>query len=729
MRRRCANQEVAIAIVVLAVVVPSLYSPVSALTADPTADPALTILPSIVVTAQQSQVGTLIDRKVYGISTDLQSVTGTAADVLNQVPSVEVDADGNVSLRGNSKVTILLDGKPSAQLSGAFGGDGLLQIPASDIEKIEVMNHPPVQFKAEGSAGVINIITKKSHKREPSGTVRASTGNKHRYVIGVSGDYNTRTLSLSGGLGLRQDTRERILKSTLTATDPISNNIVISRENVTEHLRRKIPSVKAAIDYRLNKRQSLGLSINYRERNGNRFFDQQNASTDLSGSPVAISERHGDGDERSVNSEQTLRFRQVLRHPEETMELSVHRTVARERKRNAYQNRFTLPAAATKYDYLNQNLDLVTTEFSADYAIALSKHRSLKLGYDFQDDSDAFDNSGDTTDPLTGLPIVNPRITNDFHYLQKVHAAYGSYETSTAVWDLQVGARLEHSAIDTRQLTGGIGSARRYTGVYPTLHLERRLSEDSSVSIGLSRRITRPDAQALNPFVDRQATHNLRSGNPNLLPEDTRSVEIAYGVDSDKLRYELTGYLRRDRNSISDVTQLVSTDVVLTTKENLPNSTSGGFEFTANGKVMPKLSYGLSGNLFYNQIDAGALATTRLKSTTGLNAKASLDYRPTPFDTAQISFSRADRRLTAQGYISAINLVNVGYKRQLGANLSAVFTVSDLLNGQRNQRFARTPFLTYLYERTQIGRIFYVGIVYLLGTPKKSKETGIGDEE
>jgi outer membrane receptor for ferrienterochelin and colicin len=711
------------AIVVLAVVVTSLYPAVSA-SQEPPPDPAFNTLPSIIVTATPYPIQRLIDRKVYSVTTDLQSLSGTAADVLNQVPSVEVDADGSVSLRGNSKVTILVDGKPSAQLAGAFAGDALLQIPASEIDKIEIMNTPPAQYKAEGSAGIINIITKKSHKPGPSGNLRASVGNKHRYVLGGTGNYNAGPLNLSGSIGLRHDTRERIVQSNLVATDPITKNLVISREDLNQRLRRQIPSLKAGIDYRLNEHQSLGFSLTHRERSGNPFYDQHDASVLENGSPLAVTDRHSDGHEWSLNSEQTVRFAQVLRQPGETLDLSLHRAVARERDNYAYSNTFTVPVAPPRYDHLNSNLDFVTKEFSADYSLALSKQRKLKLGYDFQEDNDAFSNSGDIIVPVTGLPAVNPAISDFFRYLQKVHSAYVSYQMSAQSWSMQAGARVEHSAIDIRQITGGITSAQRYTRLYPTIHVERTLSEDSTLSLSLSRRVSRPEPQELNPFSDRQATHHLRTGNPNLLPQDTRSFEVAYSVESKKLHYDLTGYLRKSRNTVTDVTRLVSADVVLTTKANLPNSTSGGFEFTANGRVMSKLLYGLSGNLFYNQIDAVALGATGLKSTTGLNLKASLDYQPTPLDTAQVSFSRSDKRLTPQGYISAINLVNVGYKRRLTRDLSAVFTISDLLNGQKIRRFTSTPVLTETYQRTQVGRIFYIGFVYVLGPSKKNKANG-----
>src|SRR3974390_523388 len=137
---------------------------------------------TVVATAQAQGPQTLIDRKVYPVANDLQSTFGTAADLLNNIPSVTVDADGNVSLRNDSNVTILIDGKPSAQFSGSTGGQSLLELPASDIERIEIMTSPPASVKASGSGGVINIITKKHRQAGFSGVVRGSVGEAGRLV-------------------------------------------------------------------------------------------------------------------------------------------------------------------------------------------------------------------------------------------------------------------------------------------------------------------------------------------------------------------------------------------------------------------------------------------------------------------------------------------------------------------------------------------------------------------
>ncbi|HEY2660203.1 MAG TPA: TonB-dependent receptor [Caulobacteraceae bacterium] len=710
----------------------SLAWPASAAPPVVSAEPDRAPANSLVVTAQRPREQTLIDRKVYTISKDLLSTSGTAADILNNVPSVEVDADGNVSLRGDANVTILIDGKPSAQFSGATKGLSLQQFPADDIDRVEVLTNPPASFKAEGSAGVINIVTKKTRKAGFSGGGQLSLGDKRRYVAGFNGAYNAGKLSLSGGVTLRQDAKQRRTTTDRattepTATDPATNQIVLSKELIDEQFRRLIPLVKAGLDYQLNDRQSVSLSMSHRELSGDRYFDQHDQSSGVTGPLTSISDRHSDGHEWSLDGGENLRFEQKLWRPGETLTLSLQRSVTRERERYAYHNTYALPAATPSFDHLRLNLDLVTTEASADYELPLSAERNLKLGYDFEDNNNAFDNRGDNVDPVTGQLIDNPNITNYFRYKRQINAAYGEYQTPLGEWNLQSGLRLEQTDVATLQITGNVPGESHYFRAYPSLNLDRSLSGAAKLSLSISRRVNQPDPEALNPFTDYQDTHNLRAGNANLLPQDTWSYQVGYNDTFKALNYGLTGYVRFNRDSVTDVTQVISADVVLVTKENLPKDRAAGMEFSANGKLTRQLTYSASGNLFYDQIfytqlDATALGAAALKSTVGLNVKASLDYKPTGADTLQVSFSRSDRRLTPQGYVSAINLVNLGYRRQLRPDLSAVVTLSDALDGQRFQRIVTTPALNDDYVRHQLGQVAYVGLVYTFGAgAKKAK--------
>jgi outer membrane receptor protein involved in Fe transport len=686
--------------------------------------PAGTQVQGLVVTAQRPQAQTLIDRQVYTVTTDLQATTGSAADVLNNVPAVDVDADGNVSLRGDSNVTVLIDGEPSAQFAGATRGESLLQLQASDIDRIEVLTNPPAQYKAEGSAGVINIITKKTRKAGLSGTARASGGDAGRFVLGLDVNYNTGRLKLSGGVGLRRDIRERLSTSHRLETDPVSGVVTQSDQAIDEHFRRLTPSVQGAIDYGLSARQSIGASFSHRELTGHRFFDQDDLSGPPGGPVASDSNRHSDGHEWHLDAGEEAHFEQKLGRPGETLTLAVQRSVTSEREGYAYRNTFALPPAPPTFDDLHLGLDLVKLEVTADYDLPLAGDRELKLGYDLETDRNAFDNRGDTIDPASGQPVVNPNVTNDFRYRQAVNAGYGEYEAPLGPWRLQAGLRVEATRVWWLQITGGLSGGRRDLAVYPSLSLERSLGESGKLTAAVSRRVTRPDPEALNPFTDHQDTHNLRAGNPNLRPQDTWSAKLGYVFTGRALTGGASAYYRIDRDGVTDVVQSLGGGVTLATKANLPLSRSAGFDFNVNGKLGRQLTYALSGDAFETQIDAAALGTPGLRSTAGINLKASLDYRPTPLDTAQISVSRTDKRLTPQGFVSAIDLVNLGYKRQLRPDLTLVVTVSDVLDGQKFRRITTAPQLSDDYLRHQIGRIAYVGLVYTFGAPAKAKPTG-----
>jgi outer membrane receptor protein involved in Fe transport len=439
------------------------------------------------------------------------------------------------------------------------------------------------------------------------------------------------------------------------------------------------------------------------------------------GPPDTVSDRHSNGYEYNISEDESLRFDQKLRRPGELLSLSYQRTVYRERERYAYVNDHLLPVAPPSQDRLRLSQDYIVQEAAADYTLPMSGGRSLKLGYDFEDDIARFDNVGDNVDPVTGDLINNTNVTNHFRYHQQTHAAYGQYEAELGKWTLQTGVRVLQSTIHELLITGNVAERQSYFNAYPSLHVDRKLGDDAKLTLGVSRRVTWPDAETLNPFIDYQDIYNLRAGNANLRPQDTWSYEFGYTGKFRALDYGLTAYYKFDRDIAIPVTEPVSDTVTLTTIENLPKSKSAGLELSANGKLGSRFSYSLSGNLFYNQINGTAFAVGGLKDTVGLNGKASLDWRPTSADTAQISFSRTDKRLTPQGYVSAINLVNLGFRHHLWGGLSAVATVTDLFDGQRFQRIVSTPTLQDNYNRHVFGRVGYFGLSYTFGLGKKTK--------
>jgi outer membrane receptor protein involved in Fe transport len=682
--------------------------------------PAVGNVQSIVITSKKLSVETFIDRKVYSVTEDVQSDFGSLSDILNVIPSIDVDSAGVVSLRGDINVLILIDGKPSVQFSGAKAGDNLQSIPAADIERIEVLTTPPAQFKADGAAGVINIITRKKHPEGASGSAQASLGSGGRYVTGVNGSDNTGPLAASFSAGYRQDYRQRLIESRVTTTGPSTAALGDSQSSISERLRREVPTVGSSVAYALNERQSVSGSVNWMDRGGLRTYTELNDSADPSGVLTGNSRRLSAGHDPETDLDGKLGFAQKLRSGE-TLDLSLHRSTAHQHEHYDYTNDTFIPPAATFYNNLDWHEDRETTEFGADYALSPSKARSLKAGYAFELDDYGFRNVGNNVDPASGAQTIDPTLTNNFKFRQQINAAYASYQANLGAWNWLGGLRAELTHTDARQLTDNISTVANYFRIYPSLHAERILTERSTLSLGASYRVTRPEPGSLDAYVDHEYTPNLVAGNPNLKPQFTESYELGYAFEAQGFSYSTTGYYRLNRDSVTGVTEYLGNGFTLTTTTNLPRNDSAGLEFTLNGRLLPKLSYNISGNLFYNQIDATALGFPGLQSTTGLNAKIKLDYRPTGDDSAQMTLTRTDKRLTPEGYIAAINLVNLGYKRQLNSDLSAVATLSDVFDGQRFRRFATTPTFTQEYQRTVQGRILYLGVVYSFGTGKKDR--------
>lgn len=683
--------------------------------------PAPDSLAAIVVKSEKLTVESLIDRKVYTVTSDAQSSFGTLSDILGNIPSVDVDPTGIVSLRGDTKVLILIDGKPSSQFAGDSAGDNLQSIPAKDIERIEVLTTPPAQFKADGVAGVINIITRKKREQGTAGSLQASAGSAGRYVLGVDDSYSAGPLAASFDAGYRQDYRDRRVQSSVIAPDPASGQLVDSRNAISERIRREVPTVKTSAEYALNDRQSISGSASWSDRGGLRTYTQATDSSSPNDVIAGSARRLSSGHDPETAYDQKLAFAQKLGKPGETLDFSLHRSISHQYEHYDYIDDTFVPPSATVYDNLSFNEDHGTTEFGTDYVLPLSKTRSLKLGYAFEQDDYRFGNVGENVDPVSGIQTIDPTLTNEFKFRQLIHAIYASYQAVSGAWTWLGGLRAEQAHTDARQLTNGISTATSYFKIYPSLHVDRSLTDRSTLSFGASRRVSRPDPSYLNPYVDHEYTPVLSAGNPNLRPQFSQSYEAGYGYEGHGRSYTATGYYRLNQDTVTDVTEYLADGLSLTTKTNLPKDKSAGMEFGANGRMFQKLTYGLSGNLFYSQIDATQLGIPGLKSTIGLNAKAKLDWSPTDTTSAQITVTRTDKRLTPQGYIGAIDLVNLGYKYQVKSDLTAVATVTDLFNGQTIHRFSSSPAFTQDYRRTVLGRIFYIGFVYTFGSTGKGQ--------
>jgi hypothetical protein len=315
-------------------------------------------LQTIVVQGQKLTVESKIDRKIYSVPDDAQSTLGTLSDILNVIPSIDVDADGAVSLRGDTNVLILIDGKPATQLQGSKAGDNLQSISAADVERIEVLTTPPPQFKAQGAAGVINIITRKhAAKESASGSMTGSLGSAGRWLVAGNGNYGGEHFTASLTAGFREDVRERTIQSAVTGPDPTTGRVLESEDHASQTIRRNIPSGAVAGEYDPSERQSLSASLSWLKRGGLRTYSQFDSSALQSGVVTSATERLTSGRDPEDDYNATLAFGQKFSKPGETLDFSLHRSISHQHEHYDYVNDSFVPPAPALYD----NLDLPRT--------------------------------------------------------------------------------------------------------------------------------------------------------------------------------------------------------------------------------------------------------------------------------------------------------------------------------------------------------------------------------
>ena len=340
------------------------------------------------------------------------------------------------------------------------------------------------------------------------------------------------------------------------------------------------------------------------------------------------------------------------------------------------------------------------------------------------------DNSYDSlgrrgADP-TASPI-DPNLTNQFLHEQTVHSVYATYERPFSdKLTAQGGLRAEQVDVHTNQVTSGQVDEQDYFKVYPSLHLAYELSERQKLSASYSLRTQRPNEDFLNPYVVYIDPLNLRAGNPNLRPQETHSFELGWQYRHQQTFYLATLYYRDSSGGITEVTEDIGGGVFLTTFENLGERRTGGLELVANGPIGKKLTYQVSGNAFWEEIEASNLGFTEPRSGTSLSLRGNLSWTPTPKDFFQVNAVLNGRRLLPQGYVEPFGLLNLGYRRKVSEALSLTVTAQDVLDTIRREIVIDTPTLR---DRTVFdgnARALFVGFTYNFakGPPRKQQQPG-----
>lgn len=679
-------------------------------------------LGDVSVVAQRSTFVNSIDRRTFNVGQDVMSKTGSVSELLQNVPSVQVDIDGNVSLRGSDNVMFLINGKPSS-LMGTNRAAVLQQMPASSIEKIEVITNPSAKYKPDGTSGIINIVLKKDKNLGLNGQTSINIGNDNRYNANFSVNYNPGKINIFGSYSIRQD--ERLRYSDDNRTHYISGNDTINYTHVNSRdLSRPLSNIiQAGADYKINGHNSIGVTTNYNYRSFIRHSTDVNLwqSTDLTVT------RDYDRTRRDPEFEKDLEMSGNYVHSfaKEGHEITVDYTTSfsNEQEDNHFSDIYRIPAISPTFDNTLIKQGDNESQFSVEYVNPISDKIKVESGYILESRTSDMDYFGEYFDAGTDLWVKDVVKSNHFIYKENIHVLYGTYEQQIGKLGILGGIRAEQAFLNANQVTSDTVNKNRYFRIYPSVHLSYQLNELHELQLNYSHRIRRPEGDDINPFPEYADPYNLRQGNPHLKPADVHSVEFGYQYKKNTTTFLSTIYYRYTYNGMTDITRYINDNVKLTTKENLTKSGSAGLELVLAKTFGTLGNINLSTNTFYNRIDASGLGYSKNKSIITWSANLSAGINLSKSSVIQVTSSYVGENLTPQGRQLPTFVINSGFRQEfLNRKLVLIATVSDIFNSLRSSSIIDTPQLYEKIIRRRSARIIYAGIMYTFGNQKKKKK-------
>jgi len=696
-------------------------TPLAALAKQPSQKPAGKTVEGVTVTGQGTEFRSSIDRRSYDISKDLQTTTGSIADALRNVPSLDVDVNGNVSLRGDSNVTIMIDSKPTNLFKGPAGGQTLQSFPADQFERVEVITNPTAAYSPEGTAGIINLVTKKVRKAGRSGSLRANLGGAGRRNASVTGAYNSAKVALTGNLAARHDPQHSRIEDFRQTVDTTTGETLTSNRNLSFKGPVDLWTARAAIDYDVGAKTRLSAELRHNDFTYDPHTVQSFITTDATGAVVGDVPQTGSYHQETDTTSGSGGFRRQFGQDHDlNVNLSQERTLAK------YDEQLTnihlVPAATDSFRDILQRGALEQTELKADYNRPMPNEAKLKAGYDLRINDNRYDvvtrvGTGDAD------AIPNPVQSDLFLYKQTLNAAYLTYEQPVGDFTALAGLRYEDERLDLDQVTMASRLKREEGRLYPSLHLAYRLSEAQQLTASYSERVQRPSPEDLNPFVLVESTV-ASQGNPNLEPQITHSFEAAWQLKENGTYYLATLFYRLNDHGVTTVVSDLGHGIFLNTKENLSRSRNAGLELVANGKLGKTLSYNASVNLYWAEIESqnlGLAGVNPRRSDLAGGGRASLNWQATPNDLFQVTGIANPKRLIPQGFYEPMFLVFLGYQHKFSDSLSLVVTAQDPFGIYRFREVLDTPLLhEHFTNRARIQAAF-VGFTWNFGGGAKKR--------
>jgi hypothetical protein len=680
---------------------------------------AATDLGNVVVTGERPQMSYKIDRKVVFVESNVTAIGGTAVDVLENTPSIQTDIDGNVTLRGSSNFTVLIDNRPSV----LEGSEALQQISASTIERIEIITNPSAKYDPDGTAGIINVIMKKQKRQGLNGIVDLSYGRFNQYNADALLNYRFNKVNLFAGFELRNramrgngiSERESYLNDTTIFLDSEEHGQFGGKGN----------EFRAGIEFFPDDNNTISLQGEYDNRGFGRSSISEYHSYTL---PITsdIYYLQDNYSKRNGNSYSLqLNYDRSFGSPAHKLQTSVY---------YSYENSGSIEELTdTETDSeWNENDPLpfmqkavesgneTEIRFYADYFRPIGAEGKLEAGYQLRYEAENTDYHYNEFDHIVDDWINFEDRNNNFELMRNIQAAYAIFGTSTKVVDFQVGLRAEYTDRVLSQLAMDEEYKINRIDFFPSAYITKRLPFDQQLQLSYSRRINRPRTWFLDPFPSYEDPLNIRMGNPRLGPEYVDSYELNYQKTNKSTSITAELYYRQTNNMMSRISSLREDNVMIFTMDNIGKDHSFGTEVMFNASPWKWWNISATGTLFRYWIK-GEIEGEEVDQTTNTwNARLNNSFSMKWGTRIQLMAFYNAPSITAQGERGAAFMINGGVRQDFLKNkLTAALQVRDIFRTMHMSFTSEgTNFYTY-NERRPMGPIFTVSLSYRINNYRK----------
>ncbi len=619
------------------------------------------------------------EMKIFNVEQSTVAIGGTALDALEQIPGIEVDIDGKVSLRGSTNVNILLDGRPSL-ITSSDQEMVLEAIPANNILDIEIITNPSARYDPEGMAGIINIVLKENKLAGVNGNV--SLGGSPSGNGNVSGQVNYRTekynVFINSGwrYAVRAATgdnyRETKRDSLVTVLDQELNG---ERGGDSRLL-------KTGFEFYPDQKNTIGINLSYSTRGG--LHDRTISTFETTGDSLLEYSQNSTGDNEQSNVDLSLFWDKEFERPRHTLSAAADISRGEESRPHTLT---TIPGAGYE-TIISADPEKTTTDMERgvanlqlDYSHPVSDQFRIESGY--KGTLRYLDNDYRSYDYDSSLNqfLLDDSTSNQFRFDENIQAGYGQLSLQAGRATYQAGLRAELVQTRTELFDMYETTTDTYTSLYPSAAFTFDLTDVYQLQSSYSRRVRRPRDRQLNPSVFKMDDTSIRMGNPHLQPEYTDVVELSLSRFKGGVSASITGYYRRTTDKINRYKEMREDGVTVMTYENFAEQTSNGLELTLSGPVTPNVRIMASGNLYSDQVDVSNLTDDFDASSVGYSARMSTIWDITPSTELMFSSVYRSRRDIPIGEIDAMTFCDMSLKQQfLQDRLSVTLKASDLFD-------------------------------------------------